>query len=183
MGAPPLLTINSPRRNGLTGKELVLRAAAAVLALLLLPFALALGSNTYANRSARALSQARSVQPVTATVVELPAGAPTTTRLVRWQLPGGAPRTARLTVDRGSTQPGDQVHIWLDAAGHPTDPPESEFGAVVLGTGAALLAWLLAVLLVASLHHLALLVLRRRRSAAWQREWELVEPTWSREFA
>jgi hypothetical protein len=183
MGAPPLLTINPARRNALTRKELALRLGAVVLALLLLPFALAFGSTTYANASARAESQAHSVRPVTATVVETPAGAPTTTRIVRWQLPNGATRTTRITVDRGSTQPGDQVHIWLDAAGHPTDPPESEAGAVVLGAGAALLAWLLGVLVIATLHHLALRNLRRRQSAAWQREWELVEPIWSREFA
>jgi hypothetical protein len=183
MGAPPLLTINSPRRNGLTRKELTLRLGAVVLALLLLPFALALGSNIYANRSAHAESQAHSVHSMTATVMEVPAGAPTTTRLVRWQLPNGATRTARITVDRGSTQPGDQVHIWVNAAGTPTDAPESELGAVVVGTGAALFAWLLGALLIATLHYLALLVLRRRQSAAWQREWELVEPIWSGEFA
>ena len=44
MGAPPLLTINSARRNGLSHRELALRLGAVVLALLLLPFALAFGS-------------------------------------------------------------------------------------------------------------------------------------------
>jgi hypothetical protein len=97
----------------------------------------------------------------------------------RWTAPDGTVRTGRVYA-RVSAPPGSTVRIWTTRNGHlarrPLTRPEITSRAVtaglvgVLGLGLALL----------TVSALARWLLDRRRMAAWEADWRLVEPRWTR---
>lgn len=72
------------------------------------------------------------------------------------------------------------LDVWVDSRGRASlsRPPESR--TVASGIGAAMLFLFTQTLVLWSVYGLVVVVLNRRRSRAWQREWRLVEPEWRR---
>ncbi|MGW2209670.1 Rv1733c family protein [Streptomyces sp. NPDC001781] len=99
---------------------------------------------------------------------------------VRWRSPDGATRTGRALVDNG-LRAGSRVVVWQDEWGtlspaKPANPTESSFEAGLFGLGAALTVGAASY----GAGALGRVWLDRRRSARWDREWDLVEPRWAR---
>ncbi|MGW4489172.1 Rv1733c family protein [Amycolatopsis sp. NPDC004368] len=160
--------------------QAVVVAAFAVLALLAVPVAGVLGSDTAGRRAVEAAEQAASRHPVTA--VQLadgpvqqavgPDGVPAgpQPREVRWRLPGGGFRVEKVDVDP-LTQAGDTVVVWLDRAGEPVPPPLDPRTASVEGAMMGFGAWA-GFCAVLGLTYAALVFgLDRRRLRRWQQEW------------
>ncbi|ARP68618.1 hypothetical protein LK07_01240 [Streptomyces pluripotens] len=98
---------------------------------------------------------------------------------VRWLAPDGTAHTGRTLVDSG-LKAGSRVTVWVDGQGQlmltkPAGPAEGALEAGLLGLGAAL-AFAAPVYGAGAL---ARAWLDRRRSADWEREWELVGPRWT----
>ncbi|MFC1405522.1 MULTISPECIES: hypothetical protein [Streptacidiphilus] len=97
---------------------------------------------------------------------------------VRWTDASGA-HQARAAAG-ATTLRGDPVTVWVDAAGSPSSAPRSE----AYSTGKAAMVGSLVWISVTS-GALAVATLRRRRLGQvdlerWTREWEDVEPVWTR---
>jgi hypothetical protein len=95
-----------------------------------------------------------------------------------WTGPDGVAVTGQVPV-RDQRPAGAEVSVWLDARGHITSPPMDQGAAAVVG-------WIRGVLVALcgwSLLALAWTGVRRavaaRNAAAWQRDWERIEPLWS----
>lgn len=99
--------------------------------------------------------------------------------VVRWTTPQGDVRTGSVAVSPG-TKAGTSTPVWLDGRGALTEPPlspgQTTLQTDIMGGGAA--AGFCVLVLVG--HRLVVLELDRRRSQEWQREWERVEPQWTR---
>jgi hypothetical protein len=98
----------------------------------------------------------------------------------RWTAPDGARRTGTVSVPPGA-RAGSTVMIWVDASGRVTGQPLERAQV----RGQSVLAAVLAVavlgamgLCVGLLAHTAL---DRRRLAAWDLDWQLTEPRWTRQ--
>jgi hypothetical protein len=100
-------------------------------------------------------------------------------RLARWTAPDGQPRSGWIVVS-SSAGPGSRSREWVDGRGALTGPPLRRAQVQQrTSTARALTACGLAVLLVfvgAAGRHL----LRRRRLAAWDKDWQAVEPWWTK---
>jgi hypothetical protein len=101
---------------------------------------------------------------------------------VRWTDPDSGLRTGTARVPAG-THRGEVIDVWFDGKGRSVLPPPDESAVwqhtLTLGlcaTGGAVAG----VLLVRSVARGAL---NRRRMAAWEREWALTEPQWTRRRA
>jgi hypothetical protein len=158
-----------------------------LLALVLVPVMLTLGSLTYASFAAESEQQDRTRHETVAVLTEDAPAASMSTRgtvdggkskvAARWQLPDGTTRTGRVDADNGS-KAGAEVSVWLDESGNPVDRPMSTADVVSAGVLVAVSGWLAAVGLLAlaswGLHR----ALDRRRYRAWEAEWARVEPDW-----
>lgn len=99
--------------------------------------------------------------------------------LVQWTAPGGQLRTGGIMEDK-SLAPGSTVTIWAGAQGRMTHPPLTHADIVVHVVGAALVTPALLALALCTAGGAASLVLDRRRLAAWEADWLVVEPQWTR---
>ncbi|MFI7117392.1 hypothetical protein [Amycolatopsis sp. NPDC049868] len=163
--------------------EAALVLVAVLLALLAVPFAAAAGSGAYAEGRGRAAEQAASRQETTA--VLLADAPPAHVRLdgvpldekvdvvARWTAPGGVIREGRVTVDAGMVT-GNEVRIWLDASGHPTEAPVTADDALSQGIGVGAGLWLGWITLVTAIFLACRAALGRCRAAEWAREWRRV---------
>ena len=97
----------------------------------------------------------------------------------RWAGPDGAARTGEILTAAG-TRAGQPVRVWVNAAGRLTGPPlsASQLGMRVIAAAALTPAVLGMTLL--GIGWLARSVLNRRKLAAWESDWALFEPQWSR---
>jgi hypothetical protein len=98
---------------------------------------------------------------------------------VRWTGPDGSPRTGQVDVPDGARK-GSIVKIWTDASGHLVLAPIGRtqiISRVITVTALAPLAVALVLLTLAGATHR---LLDRRRMAAWEADWNAVEPQWSR---
>jgi hypothetical protein len=98
---------------------------------------------------------------------------------VRWSAPDGTRRTGTVSVSWGA-KAGSSAMVWVDASGRLTGPPlrlSQARGQAVL---AAVLAPIVLGLLLLCAGGLAHLALDRRRIAAWDFDWQLTEPRWTR---
>jgi hypothetical protein len=150
-------------------------------ALLMLPFAAAFGSETYAAQTARAEQERTTRHPATATSLAAAptqtysadgAGAPAdqTTVPVAWFDARGARHTGDVLADSGSPK-GTQVSVWLDQRGELTTEPLSPSTSAADGVFAAILLWVGVTGALAALYGLGRFVLERLRAAAWDRAW------------
>ncbi|WP_284740485.1 Rv1733c family protein [Amycolatopsis sp. RTGN1] len=91
-----------------------------------------------------------------------------------WITRDGQRRTGEVDAPAG-TVAGNEVAIWLDATGTPTDhplaPAAATIDAVVIATG----LWAGVVFLLAGLYFGVVMVLDRFRFADWQREWAALQ--------
>ena len=182
-----------PRRSELMRRadwlEAALGVAVITLALMLVPVALAVGSETYANQVRAGNEQSLTRHPATATLVADAPPQPVGTRgeavsgasqvPARWTLPNGTERAGTVRADNG-TRAGDPVSIWLDESGNLTDGPITDGQAASAGLAVAIGLWVCAAAVLSVIFLLARAGLNRARSAAWQREWARVEPDWTR---
>jgi hypothetical protein len=169
--------------------QAALLVAVFAAAIVLLPIALAAGSETYASRSQVVQEQRQTRHPATATLMQ---DAPPVTYgthgevvtkfadvPARWTAPDGSERTGKVTAKQG-TKSGEPVRIWLDEAANPVAEPLKHADAAVAGIVTAMSIWGSVVVGLFVLYRLARFGLNRYRSAAWEREWARVEPDWTR---
>jgi hypothetical protein len=98
----------------------------------------------------------------------------------RWQAPDGQPRSGQVPTELNA-QAGQKVGIWTDAKGSLTHSRLTSAAVrdqvaftVVSVTMAVALAFGVVMGCIR-------LLFNRRRMAGWQRDWEAVGPTWSRQ--
>lgn len=179
---------SNPLARGVDRLESRVLILVVLIALLLLPIMLVLGSLTYANLSATGEQQARTRHETIATLTE---DAPTPSIdvhgvaatnesdvMATWRLPDGSTETGLVPAADGLTS-GARVEIWLDQDGRPVDAPvtSTEIGmAAVTISG---VGWLTIVGLLALLQLGIHRILDRRRYRAWDQEWAQVEPGWN----
>ncbi|MFD1663022.1 hypothetical protein ACFSL4_33860 [Streptomyces caeni] len=97
---------------------------------------------------------------------------------VRWRDSGGA-HVAVAPVASGERK-GATVIIWLDTRGRVTAPPVTRDVNTTVSVGVGLAAATAVALGLGGAWRGVRLSLDRRRLARWGREWELVEPRWTR---
>lgn len=97
----------------------------------------------------------------------------------RWAGPDGAVRTGEILTEAG-THAGQPVRVWVDAAGRLTGPPLSASQLSMRVIAAAALAPAGLGMALLGIGWLARWVLNRRKLAAWESDWALFEPQWSR---
>jgi hypothetical protein len=177
----------NPVARGVDRTEATAVILLVLLALVLVPVMLTLGSLTYANFAEHSEQQARTWHKTVAVLTEDTSETSVGTRgevvnatskvTARWQLPDGTTRTGLVDADDG-LMAGAEVTVWLDESGNPVNPPMSTVESVGAGMLVAFFGWLIAVGLIAlagwGLHH----VLDRRRYRAWDIQWARVEPDW-----
>jgi hypothetical protein len=101
--------------------------------------------------------------------------------LAQWRYPADRVRTGTVSVPEGAAQ-GTVVRIWVDDAGRLARPPRAtdDIALASVRSGVAALAGLMPACWC------AYAVYRRRVdarvAAAWERDWERVEPRWSGRF-
>ena len=97
-----------------------------------------------------------------------------------WTAPDGT-RHAGAVLAAPGTRAGRAVMVWVDAAGRPTGHPPLQLsqvrGQAVLATVLTPLAAGFIVLCAGLLAHA---VLGRRRLAAWDADWQVTEPQWTK---
>ncbi|MEV8614121.1 hypothetical protein AB0383_40470 [Amycolatopsis sp. NPDC051373] len=157
-------------------------AAFVVLAVVAVPFAGVLGSETAAQRGKQAAEEAASRHRVEATLLVdgppqqavgpdgLPSGPQP--RDARWRLPGGGFRVAQVDADP-LTKAGDPVVVWLDRAGDQVPPPLDPRTAPVEGVMTGFGVWAGFCALLSLLYGVLVLGLDRMRLRHWEREWTL----------
>ena len=150
----------------------------AALALSTVLLAFAVGGAGYAAAQDRARAEAAERVAVRAVLGEPATGYGPQQLPARWTGPDGIAVTGRVPV-RDQRPAGAEVRVWLDRAGHVTDPPMPESAAAVVGW----IRGLLVALCGWALLGLAWVGVRRtvaaRNAAAWARDWRRVEPSWS----
>ncbi|MEV6827781.1 hypothetical protein [Amycolatopsis sp. NPDC051102] len=179
------------RRRLLPGRNPLARTGDRVEALLLLmviagailvvPFAAAFGSETYAAQTARASEESATRHPATAVSLAAAsnqpystdgAGAPAdqTTVPAAWLDTRGARHTGEVLADAGSPA-GTHVQVWLDQHGELTSEPLSASTSAADGVFAAIMLWAAVTGALAGLYGLGRFVLGRLHAAAWDRAW------------
>lgn len=190
-GALRLSRLLRPGRNplarGLDRVESTAVILVALLALVLVPVMLTLGSLTYANLTEQSEQQARTRHETVAVLIrDAPAmsvsyrGEAVNTKAkvaARWWLPDGTSRTGSMDADYGS-KAGTEVPVWLDESGNVVAPPLSAVDSVTTAALVAVCGWLTAVGLLAFVCWGVHRVFDRRRYRAWEAEWARVEPDW-----
>ncbi|HVW40617.1 MAG TPA: hypothetical protein VHC18_04640 [Amycolatopsis sp.] len=165
-----------------------------VLGLLLaLPFAALVGTHTYGGQHALADQQRATRHQATATLIEdaptsaaasdgvyVNGGIETTTGVhATWTVAGGAEKVGTITADPG-TPAGAKVPVWLSDSGEPVPAPMTASDVTTTSMLAGIFTWLIAALALAGLYWATRLILDRRRSARWDREWAHVGNRWAR---
>jgi hypothetical protein len=188
---PSVLCRIWPRRSDLMRPadwaEAAVRLAAIVVALLLVPVALSVGSETYAGQLRAGAEQARSRHHTEARLTQ---DAPPISAGVRgeavsglsyvpasWTLADGTGRTGKVLATNG-TRAGEPVSVWLDGAGDPTTEPITHEQAALAGVAVAMGLWITSAAGICVLFLLVRTLLNRRRETSWQREWAQIEPDW-----
>lgn len=161
-------------RSALVEVQVVALVAAAVLCVML-------GFSLYQQGRAHAVQVQRSLRPVQARVVDppYPSGVGGDLAQVSWTGTDGSTHQGVAGVS-SADHVGDQVRIWLDPAGNVSSGPITT--ANIVGTAAlsALLVMVGADAVLLSAGAVARSRLNRRDQEAWEREWMLYEPIWSR---
>ena len=104
---------------------------------------------------------------------------PAVMTLARWIGPDGKDRIAQIPVKAG-TWAGREVRVWVDTLGRPTGPPLPASVLAERVTSAKTLAPATLALLLLGLGWLVRRVMDRRRLAAWEADWALTGPRWTR---
>jgi hypothetical protein len=165
------------------GGLLVAAAAVAPVA------AMEAGHVAYTDSLRVAQVQERTGHQTTATLLTAPSSASssggyTVTSVVpakaRWTTPTGTSRTGDIEVPPADVK-GQPVRIWTDAAGDVTTPPATEEQAAGQGTFAAIMAVVLTLVACSSGAGFTRMIMNRRRLAAWDADWTVTAPMWTRQ--
>ena len=98
----------------------------------------------------------------------------------KWTAPDGTRHTGTIPVPPG-TKAGHAVMVWVDAAGQYTDHPPLQVSQVQAQVVLAVMFTPLAVgVIVLCAGLLAHVLLGRRRLAAWDTDWQVTEPHWTK---
>jgi hypothetical protein len=153
-----------------------------VLAILAVPAAVATGADYHTRQETVAAAQRAERQPARA-VLLAPTSPATATEggsvpdtegvAARWEA-GGAERTGTIQA-RAGLPAGASVDIWLDGAGNPVGPPQSEIGVIGLAVGLGALVWAAVNAVLAIAYSAVRFVLDNRRLAGWAREWDALD--------
>lgn len=151
--------------------ESAVRIIATIVALIAVPVAGAFGTHAYTDTSAEIRTEDATrflVQPV---ITEGPSSIASHRyqARVRWDQDGRS-GTAVIPV-RETAQRGDRIDLWLDDHGAPAAQPRHPDVAVVTGIGVGVFVLIGVWLCGWCLMNGATLLLQRRRSARWDREW------------
>ena len=172
----------SPRRRSDRVADLAAWAVSAG-ALLVLLASLLVGIGSFGALTQRAAVEARDRTPTSAVVLEdvplVPAAGALAVAPVRWTDPDGVERTGSAEVTAPLTA-GDQVRIWVGTDHRPVRAPITRLAAGMAASTVTVLVLAVGVLLVLLFGRLAFARVGRMRGAEWEREWEEVEPTWTR---
>lgn len=96
----------------------------------------------------------------------------------RWDISGGKLRTGVIAVGLNA-KAGQRVTIWVTGSGQVTHPPLSH-DDVLDGIANAVLATVAGLAVLLGLAAAAARgAVNRRRMAAWERAWEIIEPQWT----
>ncbi|ASR35774.1 hypothetical protein BAY61_13040 [Prauserella marina] len=154
-----------------------------------LPFASAVGSETYADESPAVTAQARQRHQVEAVLVDnappvrppVYGGASNNVTSVRaeWVLSDGTRRTGTIQAEAGS-RAGSTVPIWIDARGDVVRAPLTSGEVLWNAIAVTLSLWSGIVIACAGGFWLTRKALDRRRFAEWEREWADIDPRRSR---
>ncbi|WP_327140337.1 Rv1733c family protein [Nocardia sp. NBC_01327] len=145
-----------------------------------IPISLLIACATHSSAVARIRLDDAGKVPVTATVITAPLKEPVVAGVpsgrpqapVRWNQRDRLVQT--LTEVPATAKAGDRITLWLAPDGHPAAPPQQLDAAVIAGIGTGF-ATLLGVWFGAGvLYVLTGLVLSRRRSIGWAREWSQI---------
>jgi hypothetical protein len=169
--------------------EAALLSAVVTGAVLAVPVAAFLGTSSYADQVATAAREHLTRHRATATMLADAAppmaiseggGVITDTSTVpaRWTLPGGIVRTGTVNAPCGS-RAGATVPIWLTSTGDQSPPPLTHADAVTAGVLTGAFTWLAATSLLAGLHRGGRVILDRRRTTQWDRDWEKAATQWA----
>jgi hypothetical protein len=165
-------------RNPLVRLSDRMEALAAVLvfaaALVVTPVAGAIGTAVYDSRARMYAVESHTRHTISGTVIEdstvvvIPRDAEAFRAPVRWQA-DGVEHIDSVMLDHATTV-GDQVDVWVDAAGNqaPAPTPAWRAGLDAVGAGAAAWAGMMAGIALAFV--LVRVRLARRRSLSWERE-------------
>lgn len=178
--------VHNPLERPSDRLERRLRLLLTVLLAVMLPAAAWLaGSTTHRHYGQLRQAQLAERHPVTAQLLsdaqaglDRPGGDIGARAPVRWSGPGGA-RVAVAPVASGERK-GATVTVWLDSRGRVTSPPVTRDVNTTVSVGAGLAAATAAALCLGGAWRGVRRSLDRRRLAGWDREWELVEPRWTR---
>ncbi|MEY9875595.1 hypothetical protein ABH931_005099 [Streptacidiphilus sp. MAP12-33] len=164
-------------RTALVQLQVLAAVAAAALCALI-------GLSTYQQGHAHAVQQVQRLRPVQAKVLGRPyaAGVGGEVAEIHWTGTDGKAHQGVAGVP-ASSGVGDNVGIWLDSSGNPAPAPASSQDvigtAVLTGTLCVLGAWGL----VLSAGSVARFRLDRHDETAWDAEWQVYEPLWTRRGA
>lgn len=156
-----------------------------LLALVLVPVLLTLGSVTHSGLVEQSRREAATRHETVAVLTEdapvtaagtpgMAAGAKAKVA-ARWELADGTTRTGRVDAAEG-LHAGAEVRVWVDDTGAPADAPLSAEDAVAAGVLVAVIGWVAVACVLAviwlALHH----AFDRRRYRAWDAEWARLGP-------
>ncbi|MGY1833082.1 hypothetical protein ACI8AA_21925 [Geodermatophilus sp. SYSU D01180] len=167
--------------------ELVSWLASVLLAVAVVPVALAVGSVVASDTGALAERQAAQRQQVPAVVLadaEVLPGSPTSLRATapaRWEAPGGGTREDTVPVAPG-TPAGATVPVWTGPDGGRAGPPIEVSDVAVVSVTSGVLTLLLGLATAAVGHAGVCAWTGRARDRAWEREWAEVGPLWADRF-
>jgi hypothetical protein len=98
----------------------------------------------------------------------------------RWTAPEGAVRTGTIFAPSAARR-GSTVKVWVDTSGNPTGSPPLQLSQIRRqATLAAVLSPLVLAEVLLGVASVMRLALDRRRLAAWDFEWQVTEPQWTR---
>jgi hypothetical protein len=99
--------------------------------------------------------------------------------LAMWRTADGVLHTGEVLA-AARTPAGSTVDVWIDTAGRRAEPPQRRDQTIGHTVAAALLTASALALLVLCASAMLRRMCDRRRMAAWQLEWMIVEPRWSK---
>lgn len=159
-----------------------------VVAVLGLGVALVVGLSAFAAGMERARVESATRIPVGATLVaDAPLASDSFTGMplvqvpstVTWTAPDGTRRVGTATVGVG-TRAGATISVWLTGDSEMTSAPATPAGAVGLGVATGLAVLVMDACVIAAAWPAARRVTLALNVRTWEREWERVEPLWSR---
>jgi hypothetical protein len=100
--------------------------------------------------------------------------------LARWTTPDGRSHAGQIPVPADSTK-GQAFRIWTDAAGNVTGAPLTQAQAADQGTFAAIMAVVVTLVSCVTMAGITRFLVNRRRIAAWEADWTVTAPMWTRQ--